>query len=188
MSSRHSSSSSSPMSIRPQTSSSTSSIPTSASTTSLSNPTTGPITLEALLAQHAGAPNPSRAALDQALSERNVFSSQNTQLWKLIEKQRSGYSQVLKELERVRAERDAYKGRLMAAGLSTELGKKEKPKILRPSTSITTISSSVHDSGDLRAGMTGDPSDNSGEYRKFPSSVEQNRSSIPRFVYSRPSS
>ncbi|KAI6016005.1 hypothetical protein BKA83DRAFT_4018430, partial [Pisolithus microcarpus] len=80
------------------------------------NPTTQPIALDALLAQHADAPNPTLAALEQALSERNVFSSQNTQLWKLIEKQRTGYNQVHRELERLRAERDAYKSRLQAAG------------------------------------------------------------------------
>lgn len=45
-----------------------------------------------------------------------------------------------RELERLRAERDAYKSRLQAAGLSTELGKKEKGKVLRPSASNTTMS------------------------------------------------
>lgn len=135
-------SSSSPMSARPQTSSSSSSIPSAASLVSstATNPTTQPIALDALLAQHADAPNPTLAALEQALSERNVFSGQNTQLWKLIEKQRSGYNQVLKELERIRAERDAYKCRLQAAGLSIELGKKEKGKVLRPSASNATMS------------------------------------------------
>ncbi|KAL4063139.1 hypothetical protein J3A83DRAFT_1414775 [Scleroderma citrinum] len=143
------------MSIRPTTSSSTSSIPTSTSTTS------SPITLEALLAQHASAPDPFRAALDQALSERNVFASQNTQLWKLIEKQRSGYNQVLKELDRVRAERDAYKGRLMAAGLSVDLGKKEKQNVLRTSASNAAISSAAQEPTDPRADMTRRQSDNS---------------------------
>ncbi|KAI6161727.1 hypothetical protein EDD17DRAFT_657630 [Pisolithus thermaeus] len=141
---RHSSSqsSSSPMSIRPQTSSSTSSIPSAASLVSSTptNPTTQPIALDALLAQHADASNPTLAALEQALSERNVFSSQNTQLWKLIEKQRTGYNQVHRDLERLRVERDAYKSRLQAAGLSTELGKKEKGKALRPSASNATMS------------------------------------------------
>ncbi|KAH7890731.1 hypothetical protein F5I97DRAFT_1974384 [Phlebopus sp. FC_14] len=158
---RHSSSqsTSSPMSMRPPASSSTTSL--SAST----NPTTQPITLEALLAQHATAPNPTLAALDQALSERNVFSTQNTQLWKLIEKQRTGYSQVLKELERIRTERDAYKGRLQAAGLSVELAKKdkEKAKALRTSASNTAISTaSLNGSSDLRSTMKRHQSENSG--------------------------
>ena len=56
------------------------------------------------------------AALEQVISERNVLSSQNSQLWKLVEKQRSGYSQILKELERVRSERDTFKARLTSLG------------------------------------------------------------------------
>ncbi|KAG1726688.1 hypothetical protein EDD22DRAFT_741675, partial [Suillus occidentalis] len=75
-----------------------------------------PISLETLLATHASAPNPTLAALDQVLSERNVLSTQNTQLWKLIEKQRATYNQVLKEIVRVRSERDTYKTRLQSAG------------------------------------------------------------------------
>ncbi|KAI6044279.1 hypothetical protein EDC04DRAFT_2940718 [Pisolithus marmoratus] len=169
---RHSSSqsSSSPMSARPQTSSSTSSIPSAASpVSSATNPTTQPIALDTLLAQHADAQNPTLAALEQALSERNVFSSQNTQLWKLIEKQRSGYNQVLKEVERIRAERDSYKTRLQAAGLSIELGKKEKSKALRPSTSNSTMSTA-----DSRVvGLARHQSDNSA------SSVRDHRPSTP---------
>jgi RalA-binding protein 1 len=52
------------------------------------------------------------AALEAILQERNTLASQNAQLWKLIEKQRSGYNQILKELERVRGERDAYRTKL----------------------------------------------------------------------------
>ncbi|KAG0709225.1 hypothetical protein DFH29DRAFT_993384 [Suillus ampliporus] len=150
-------STSSPMSMRPQASSSTSSIAGSALGPGAST-TTYPITLETLLATHANAPNPTLAALDQVLSERNVLSSQNTQLWKLIEKQRSGYNQVLKEIERVRGERDTYKTRLQAAGMSTELGKrdkereKEKARSLKSSGSNATMSSmSVNGSADLRS-------------------------------------
>ncbi|KAF9221358.1 RhoGAP-domain-containing protein [Gyrodon lividus] len=155
---RHSSSqsTSSPVSLRPPASSSTSSLAASTSTTSATNSTAYPITLEALLAHHANAPNPTLAALDQALSERNVFSTQNTQLWKLIEKQRSGYNQVLKELERIRADRDAYKARLQAAGLSVEPGKKDKDKSkpLRTFASNAAISTAVmNGSADPRAGM-----------------------------------
>ncbi|ESK85055.1 hypothetical protein Moror_15699 [Moniliophthora roreri MCA 2997] len=78
-----------------------------------------PLSLDGLLAAHASAPDPHIAALDQALSERNVLSAQNSQLWKLIEKQRAGYNQILKELERVRSERDTYKARLSVLGGST---------------------------------------------------------------------
>jgi RalA-binding protein 1 len=45
-------------------------------------------------------------ALESVLAERNMLSSQNTQLWKLIEKQRAVHGNAMKELERVRAERD----------------------------------------------------------------------------------
>jgi RalA-binding protein 1 len=88
----------------------------SSSTSSLSgsaNPTV--LTLDSILALHNSASDPKLAALDQAVSERNVLSAQNSQLWKLIEKQRSGYNQILKELERIRNERDSYKARLAAA-------------------------------------------------------------------------
>ncbi|KAH7922582.1 RhoGAP-domain-containing protein [Leucogyrophana mollusca] len=156
-------SASSPMVMRPAASSSTSSLTTSTSAA----PTTHPITLENLLAMHATAPNPTLAALDQALSERNTFSSQNTQLWKLIEKQRSGYNQVLKELERVRSERDAFKARLTAVGLGGELPKKEKEKDrskgLRTSASNAAISvttAGLNGSVDPRAGMVRHQSDN----------------------------
>ncbi|KAG6381584.1 hypothetical protein JVT61DRAFT_178 [Boletus reticuloceps] len=153
---RHSSSNST--SSRPHPSSS-SSLPPSAT-----NPTTHPISLDALLAQHASAPNPTLAALDHALSERNIFSTQNTQLWKLIEKQRSGYNHVLKELERMRSERDAYKARLQAAGLSVELPKKDKdkPKSLRPSISNTAMSTTSENGFlDPRANMVRHLSDTS---------------------------
>ena len=130
---------------------------------SATNPTTLPISLDALLAQHANAPNSHLAALDQALSERNIFSTQNTQLWKLIEKQRTAYNQVLKELERMRAERDAYKACLQAAGLSAELAKKDKPKSLRPSASNATMAtSSENRTLDPRAPMVRHFSDTSG--------------------------
>lgn len=66
------------------------------------------LTLDGALAQANGDP---RGALETVLSERNMLSSQNAQLWKLIEKQRVGYSSLMKELERVRAERDRAVGR-----------------------------------------------------------------------------
>jgi RalA-binding protein 1 len=59
------------------------------------------------------------AALESAVSDRNGLAGQNAQLWKLIEKQRAGYSQMLKEIERVRGERDAYRHRLHVLGEST---------------------------------------------------------------------
>ncbi|KAL0067136.1 Rho GTPase activating protein [Marasmius tenuissimus] len=97
----------------------TTSSSSSSSMASSSNLPAAPLTLDGLLELHSRAPNPQLAALDQAVSERNLLSSQNAQLWKLIEKQRAGYNQILKELERVRNERDTYKARLNVAGGST---------------------------------------------------------------------
>ena len=74
------------------------------------------LTLAGVLSSYTSTPNPPMAALEQVISERNVLSSQNSQLWKLVEKQRSGYSQILKELERVRSERDTFKARLTSLG------------------------------------------------------------------------
>ena len=74
------------------------------------------LTLSGVLSSYTSTPNPPMAALDHVISERNVLSSQNSQLWKLVEKQRSGYSQILKELERVRSERDIFKARLTSLG------------------------------------------------------------------------
>ncbi|KDQ61611.1 hypothetical protein JAAARDRAFT_31077 [Jaapia argillacea MUCL 33604] len=111
-----------------------------AGSSSSPTPPAAPITLEAALAAHAAAPSPSMAALEQMVSERNVLSSQNTQLWKLIEKQRSGYNQVLKELERVRMERDTFKSRLQTLGENPEVllrREKEKERALKSSHSNT---------------------------------------------------
>ena len=85
------------------------------------------LTLAGVLSSYTSTPNPPMAALEQVISERNVLSSQNSQLWKLVEKQRSGYSQILKELERVRSERDTFKTRLTSLGENPDhLLKKQK--------------------------------------------------------------
>ncbi|KAL1696531.1 hypothetical protein GGG16DRAFT_84931 [Schizophyllum commune] len=73
-----------------------------------------PVSVEQLLQANATSPDPVYAAFEQAVNERNTFAGQNAQLWKLIEKQRAGYNQILKELERVRTERDSYKHKLAA--------------------------------------------------------------------------
>ncbi|KAJ3984147.1 hypothetical protein F5890DRAFT_1518874 [Lentinula detonsa] len=122
-------------------------LPTAASsTTNLAasiNPT--PHTIESILALHGSAPDPKLAALDQAVSERNVLSSQNSQLWKLIEKQRSGYNQIMKELERVRNERDTYKARL-AVGMGGSIAS-EKRHPSRERTQKQSIDSIATDGG-----------------------------------------
>lgn len=59
-------------------------------------------------------------ALEVAVQERNTLSGQNAQLWKLMEKQRTGYAQLMKEVERVRGERDVYRSRLQLMGENTD--------------------------------------------------------------------
>lgn len=85
-------------------------------------------TVEALLKDHAASPDPTSAALETAVNDRNVLAAQNTQLWKLVEKQRTGYNQILKELERIRGERDVYKNRLITlnGGQSTTSDKRHR--------------------------------------------------------------
>ncbi|KZT09880.1 RhoGAP-domain-containing protein [Laetiporus sulphureus 93-53] len=87
---------------------------------SQTTPSSQLLTAEGLIAAHASAQNPALSALDAAVSERNTLSVQNTQLWKLIEKQRSGYGQLMKELERVRGERDVYRNKLQSLGENTD--------------------------------------------------------------------
>lgn len=59
-----------------------------------------------------------------------MLLTQNAQLWKLIEKQRSGYANVLRELERVRGERDQarYRGANGSANHSENEGTPVRPR------------------------------------------------------------
>ena len=98
--------------------------------------------LEAMLSAHEEAENPALNALEQSISERTLLSSQNAQLWKLIEKSRGLYTESQKNLERVRMERDAYKARLLMLGENTDAiarGHKEREKQLKPSVSSNGI-------------------------------------------------
>ncbi|KIY52893.1 RhoGAP-domain-containing protein, partial [Fistulina hepatica ATCC 64428] len=72
------------------------------------------VTLESLLAANANSQDPTLAALEQAINERNLLSSQNSQLWKLVEKQRSAYNKMVDELKRVRQEREQYRNKITA--------------------------------------------------------------------------
>jgi RalA-binding protein 1 len=92
----------------------TSSASSGSQTTNVTTATSQPASMESLLAAHANAQSPPIAALEQAISERNTLSNQNSQLWKLIEKQRTAYNQILKELDRVRSERDSYKSKFLS--------------------------------------------------------------------------
>jgi RalA-binding protein 1 len=87
-----------------------------------------PASVQALLSAHASASDPAQAALEQALLEWSTLSSQNAQLWKLIDKQRTGYNQLLKELERLRSERDSYRSRLHALDGTSDSRRHRTPK------------------------------------------------------------
>lgn len=119
------------------------------------------LTLAGVLSSYTSTPNPPIAALEQVISERNVLSSQNSQLWKLVEKQRSGYSQILKELERVRSERDIFKARLTSLGENPDQIIK-KQKASKGGNSGNTLKSSSSHSGlrsdeQLKANTPEDP-------------------------------
>ena len=58
------------------------------------------------LASHADLSNPTRAALETILAEWNHLSSQNSQLWNHLRKQRHSYSLASNDVKRSRAERD----------------------------------------------------------------------------------
>lgn len=112
---------------------------------------TAPITAESLLNAHATSTNPPMAALDAAVTDRNSLAAQNTQLWKLIEKQRTAYGQIMKELDRVRGERDLYRSRLHSLGENTEVllkAHKEKERRDGKEGSLRSTASHSH----LRAG------------------------------------
>lgn len=105
-----------------------------------------PLTVENALAQANG--NTS-VALENVVNERNMLSNQNTQLWRLIEKQRS----VGKELERVRAERDRAVAKLESrnvgeGGSTSSLSSSTTTRIrASPSApSATTMATSADDS------------------------------------------
>jgi RalA-binding protein 1 len=113
------------------------------------------LSLEALLSVHAEAENPALSALEQSISERNILSSQNTQLWKLVEKSRGLYTESQKNLERVRTERDAYKAMLLKLGENPDAiarGHRARERQLKPSSS----------SNGMRQGSDKHPSPSSG--------------------------
>jgi RalA-binding protein 1 len=96
------------------------------------------LSLDAMLSAHAEAENPAMTALEQCISERNLLLSQNTQLWKLVEKSRGLYNDSQKNLERVRTERDAYKAMLLQLGENPDViarNHRVKEKQLKPSAS-----------------------------------------------------
>ncbi|KAK8847605.1 hypothetical protein IAR55_005464 [Kwoniella newhampshirensis] len=75
---------------------------------------TGTIDIESVLRSSGG---DIRKALEVVLSDRNTLQAQNTQLWKLIEKQRAQCSQLASDNDRLRQDREKANKRLTAAGL-----------------------------------------------------------------------
>lgn len=69
------------------------------------------VSMQAALASVNGDP---LVALETILGERNTLSSQNSQLWKIIEKQRGMYNSLHKELDRVKADRDRLQSKSSA--------------------------------------------------------------------------
>ncbi|ELU43463.1 hypothetical protein AG1IA_02519 [Rhizoctonia solani AG-1 IA] len=65
-------------------------------------------TLEQILA-NASPPGDMQNALTQLLDERNAVVQQNTQLWRIIEKQKASLAAATKDLDRIRAEREKYR-------------------------------------------------------------------------------
>lgn len=119
-------------------------LPTSSVARSATSSQSG-LTVESMLSAHADAENPALSALEQSISERILLSSQNTQLWKLIERSRGLYTESQRNLERVRTERDAYKAMLLKLGENPDAiarGHRAREKQLKSSPSTNGIHSS----------------------------------------------
>ena len=129
-------------------------LPTSSVARSASSSQQG-LTVESALSAYANAENPALSALEQSVSERILLSSQNTQLWKLIERSRGLYTESQRNLERVRMERDAYKAMLLKLGENPDAiarGHRAREKQLKSSPS----------SNGIRQGSEPHPSPSSG--------------------------
>lgn len=123
-------------------------LPTSSVARSPSSSQQG-LTVESVLSAHADAEHPALSALEQSISERILLSSQNTQLWKLIERSRGLYTESQRNLERVRMERDAYKAMLLKLGENPDAiarGHRAREKQLKPSPSSNGMRQEQHSS------------------------------------------
>ena len=68
--------------------------------------------IEQALANHANSSNPMCAALKTIPAGWNISSSQNSQLWDDVRKQRLNYSLASNDIKRLRAERDQLRAKL----------------------------------------------------------------------------
>lgn len=154
VSSSHSSHTLSPHTPRPSTSSS-----------SVSTPSSGrpshPVSIDTLLATHANAPDPIRSALEHLIADRNSVAAQNSQLWKLIEKQRSTTTQLNRDNDRIRLEREAYKSKLSALGENPEaiLKSFKGERHSKPSSSTSRSNSSPNPRATLVRHQSDEPSE-----------------------------
>lgn len=99
------------------------------------------ITLEQALLQHANAADPTRAALEAVLAERNGLSSQNTQLWNHIKKQKNSYAQAASDVKRLRAERDVLRVKVAKLGGTNGEHGERHLRLLHSAAPITETSS-----------------------------------------------
>ncbi|RSH92378.1 hypothetical protein EHS25_008793 [Saitozyma podzolica] len=65
-----------------------------------------------------------RKALEAVVAERNALQAQNSQLWKLIEKQRAQSVNLVSDNDRLRVDRERANTKLLSAGLEPVNGKR----------------------------------------------------------------
>ncbi|WWC86689.1 uncharacterized protein L201_001566 [Kwoniella dendrophila CBS 6074] len=83
----------------------------------------GTIDIEAVIRSNGG---DVRKALESMLSERNNLQAQNTQLWKLIEKQRTQCANLASDNDRLRQDREKANEKLSNAGLEAVNGNSKR--------------------------------------------------------------
>ncbi|KLO17933.1 RhoGAP-domain-containing protein [Schizopora paradoxa] len=190
---------------------STNKIATSASTSSATPSHTAngedaivsiPITLDDALNAHADASDPMRATLEAILAERNSLSAQNSQLWNHLKRQRANYASAVKDVVRLRSERDALRAKVNGQdnneGPSQMNGRKLRQTMSSAAMSSTNETGSVKDRSDLsrsgaskspqnpRASMTRHQSDDTpASSRRPPSPSNERRSQTPTVLHSR---
>lgn len=105
-----------------------------------------PITIDDALGVHAEAPDPMRAALEAILAERNSLSAQNSQLWNHLKRQRANYASAVKDVVRLRSERDALRAKVNGSD-NTEGPSQINGRKLR-----TTVSSAAMSTNEIGSG------------------------------------
>ena len=125
------------------------------------------ISIEQALANHVNSSNPTRAALETILAERNNLSSQNSQLWNHLRKQRHNYSLASNDVKRLRAERDQLRAKLESLTKGKEVS---DDKNLNASTSASSGPGRSSDEANRDASndVSGKPSESSSSSRARP--------------------